>query len=82
MKIKEGEELKAMSTRAGRMISLREVLDTMVAKVRTIVREKNPELSEERAAAVAEAVGVGAIIFWCRPGGGQATSSSRWTRPR
>ena len=64
MKIKEGEELKAMSTRAGRMISMREVLDTMVAKVRTIVREKNPELNDERAAAVAEAVGVGAIIFW------------------
>ena len=64
MQIKEGEDTKAMSTRGGRMISLKEVLDHMVAKVRTIVRDKNPELSEEKASRVAEAVGVGAIVFW------------------
>jgi arginyl-tRNA synthetase len=64
MQIKEGEDVKAMSTRGGRMISLKEVLDHMVAKVRNIVREKNPDLAENKAAAVAEAVGVGAIVFW------------------
>jgi arginyl-tRNA synthetase len=64
MQIKEGEETKAMSTRGGRMISLKEVLDHMVEKVRKIVREKNPELSDEKAAQVAEAVGVGSIVFW------------------
>ena len=64
MQIKEGENVQAMSTRGGRMISLKEVLDRMVAVVRGIVQEKNPELSAEKTARVAEDVGVGAIIFW------------------
>ena len=64
MNIKEGDDVKAMSTRGGRMISLKEVLDHMVAKVREIVREKNPDLDETKAAKVAESVGVGAIVFW------------------
>ncbi len=64
MQIKEGEDVKAMSTRGGRMISLKEVLDHMVVKVREIVREKNAELAGEKADRVSEAVGVGAIVFW------------------
>jgi arginyl-tRNA synthetase len=64
MSIKEGDEVLPMSTRGGRMIPLNELLDRMVAIVKNIVAEKNPELSDERASRVAEAVGVGAIIFW------------------
>jgi len=64
MSIKEGDEVLAMSTRGGRMIPLNELLDRMVAVVKKIVAEKNPELASDKADRVAEAVGVGAIIFW------------------
>ena len=64
MQIKDGDEVMAMSTRGGRMISMKSVLDHMVAKVRTIVREKNPDLDEAKANVASEAVGVGAILFW------------------
>ncbi|HEY3325451.1 MAG TPA: arginine--tRNA ligase [Planctomycetota bacterium] len=64
MQIKEGDTVLAMTTRGGRMVPLNELLDRMVAKVRDIVRQKNPELAEDKAGRVAEAVGVGAIIFW------------------
>ena len=46
------------------MIPLGELLDRMVAIVRDIVEEKNPGLSVEQKDQVAEAVGVGAILFW------------------
>ncbi|HLX60251.1 MAG TPA: arginine--tRNA ligase [Planctomycetota bacterium] len=64
MQIREGETVMAMTTRGGQMIPLSELLDKMVAVVRKIVSEKNPELIEQKAAAVSEAVGVGAIIYW------------------
>ncbi|MCW8129203.1 MAG: arginine--tRNA ligase [Planctomycetota bacterium] len=64
MQIKEGDETLPMSTRSGRMIPLNELLDTMVEIVRKIVEEKNPELPAAQKAVVAEAVGVGAIVFW------------------
>lgn len=64
MQVKEGDAVLPMTTRGGRMIPLNELLDRMVAIVRGIVQEKNAELPPERAARVAEAVGVGAIIYW------------------
>ncbi len=64
MQIREGNDVMAMTTRGGTMIPLSELLDKMVAVVREIVRTKNPDLDETKAAKVAEAVGVGAIIFW------------------
>ncbi|MFH0939446.1 MAG: arginine--tRNA ligase [Planctomycetota bacterium] len=64
MQIREGDQVMAMTTRGGSMIPLHEVLDHTVAKVRDIVKEKNPELDDSSVAKVAEAVGVGAIIFW------------------
>jgi arginyl-tRNA synthetase len=64
MKIKEGDATLPMSTRSGRMIPLEELLDTMVEIVRKIVDEKNPELAPAQKSKVAEAVGVGAIVFW------------------
>lgn len=64
MQLKEGDEVLPMSTRAGRMIPLEELLDRMVGVVRSIVAEKNPDLAPEKKERVAEAVGVGAIVFW------------------
>lgn len=64
MQIKEGDATLPMTTRGGRMIPLGELLDRMVGIVRGIVEEKNPSLSNQRKDQVAEAVGVGAIVFW------------------
>jgi len=50
-----------MSTRKGRVVFLDEVLDRAVSEARKIIAEKNPELAT--ADAVAEQVGVGAVIF-------------------
>lgn len=52
---------RKMSTRKGQVIFLDEVLDEAVAKAAAIMAEKNPEL--EGAQEVAEAVGIGAIVF-------------------
>lgn len=64
MQIKEGDATLPMTTRGGRMIPLNELLDRMVGIVRAVVEEKNPDLAPEQKARVAEAVGVGAIVFW------------------
>ncbi|HYG75404.1 MAG TPA: arginine--tRNA ligase [Planctomycetota bacterium] len=61
MRSKDGD---TMTTRGGRMIPLSELLDRMVDVVRKIILEKNPELPPEKVSSVAEAVGVGAILFW------------------
>ncbi len=55
----EGGE--ALSTRKGNVVLLKDVLSTAVEKAEKIIREKNPELIDK--AAVAEMVGVGAIVF-------------------
>jgi arginyl-tRNA synthetase len=49
------------ASRAGNAVFLDEILDEAVAKVRAIIREKNPDLPD--ADAVAEQVGVSAIVF-------------------
>ncbi|MFA6520852.1 MAG: arginine--tRNA ligase [Candidatus Gracilibacteria bacterium] len=54
---------KKMSTRKGNIVLLDEVLKESVAKARTIVEEKNPDLSEEKKAEVAHQVGVGAVKY-------------------
>lgn len=48
-------------TREGNVVLLEEVLDEAVARTRALIKEKNPGL--EDAGAVAEAVGVGAVVF-------------------
>jgi arginyl-tRNA synthetase len=50
-----------MGTRRGNIIFLEDVLDRAVELATQIVDEKNPDLPEKRA--VAEAVGLGAVIF-------------------
>jgi arginyl-tRNA synthetase len=56
-----GFEDGAMSTRRGNVIFLEDVLDKSVDLARKIIEEKNPELGNKQD--VAEAVGVGAVIF-------------------
>jgi len=50
-----------MGTRRGNIIFLEDVLDRAVELAEQIVHEKNPELPDKRQ--VAEAVGIGAVIF-------------------
>ena len=51
-----------LATRTGNVILLRDLFDAAIEKVRQIMEEKNPNMQNKDAAA--EAVGVGAIIFY------------------
>lgn len=51
-----------MSTRKGNIVLLDDVIEEAVSLTRAIIREKNADLAD--ADAVAECVGVGAIVFW------------------
>lgn len=50
-----------LSTREGNFIFLKDVIDNAVSMAEKIISEKNPDLENKRE--VAEAVGIGAIIF-------------------
>ena len=52
-----------MSTRKGNFIKAQDIIDETVSKVRSIMREKNTELSDEEVEKIAKQVGVGAIVF-------------------
>jgi len=52
---------KKMSTRKGQIVRLQEVLEEAIARARSIIADKNPALPN--ADAVAQAVGVGAVVF-------------------
>lgn len=52
-----------MSTRRGRVVFLKDVLEEAVIRARALVDEKNPDLSETERADVARIVGVGAIKY-------------------
>lgn len=51
-----------MSTREGNIVILDDVIEEAVRRTRAIIAEKNPELKD--ADRIAEAVGVGAVVFW------------------
>ncbi len=51
-----------MSTREGNIVILDDVIEEAVRRTRTIIGQKNPELKD--ADDVAEALGVGAVVFW------------------
>lgn len=53
----------AMSTRKGNVIRLVDLFDEAVARARRVVDQKSPELPEADRAAIAEAVGVGAVRY-------------------
>jgi arginyl-tRNA synthetase len=52
-----------MSTRRGRVVFLRDVLEEAIDRARALVDEKNPELPEAERDTVARIVGVGAIKY-------------------
>lgn len=51
----------AMSTRGGRVVLLKDVLNMAVEKALNIIKEKNPESKD--AEKIADSVGVGAVVF-------------------
>ncbi|MCK5880031.1 MAG: arginine--tRNA ligase, partial [Holophagae bacterium] len=52
-----------MSTRKGKVIFLEEVLDEAVSRIRAVMEEKNPDISESERVLIAETLGTSAIIF-------------------
>ncbi|MEM9227261.1 MAG: arginine--tRNA ligase, partial [Verrucomicrobiota bacterium] len=58
-----GEDGKAIKTRSGEPIYLAALLDEAIERARTIVEEKSPDLPDEEKAAIATAVGLGAVRY-------------------
>ena len=58
-----GEDRKLMKTRSGDSVGLIEVLEDAVERAAKIIAEKNPSLTPEEAAEIAETVGIGAVKF-------------------
>ena len=58
-----GEGGKAIKTRSGGSVKLRDLIDEGIERARLIVDGKNPNLPDEQKAAIAEAVGIGAIRY-------------------
>jgi arginyl-tRNA synthetase len=58
-----GEDRKLLRTRSGKPLKLMELLDEAVAKARAVVDEARPDLDVEVRAAIAPAVGIGAIKY-------------------
>ena len=56
-------DLKKLSTRAGRHISLLEVIDEAIKKAKKVVLIKQPDLSEVEREKIAEIVGLGALVY-------------------
>ena len=52
-----------MSTREGNVIKVEELLQEAISRVKTIIEEKNPELTEEEKDDIAKKVGIGAVIY-------------------
>jgi arginyl-tRNA synthetase len=58
-----GEDRKLMKTRSGESVPLREVLDEAVARARTMVEAKNPDLAEEEKHEISQKIGIGALKY-------------------
>ena len=56
-------DLKKLSTRAGRHISLLQVIDEAIKKAREVVGVKQPDLSEAEKEKIAKIVGLGALKY-------------------
>jgi arginyl-tRNA synthetase len=52
-----------ISTREGRVVYLDELLDEAERRAEEIIKEKNPEMAEEKRREVARRVGIGAVIY-------------------
>jgi len=58
-----GENGKPLKTRSGENVKLKDLLDEAVERAKAVVEQKNPDLSAERKAEIAKAVGVGAVKY-------------------
>ena len=58
-----GLDGKMLASRSGVSVKLVDLLDEAVNRARAIIEEKNPELDTEQRAAVAQAVGIGAVKY-------------------
>lgn len=58
-----GKDGKLFATRSGGVIKLSDLLDEAVARAAAVVAEKNPDLAAAEQAAVAKAVGIGAVKY-------------------
>jgi arginyl-tRNA synthetase len=58
-----GEDGKPIKTREGEPVKLEALLDEAEERARTVVREKNPSLSEKEQAHIARVVGIGAVKY-------------------
>jgi len=58
-----GKDRKMLRTRAGETVQLADVLSEAVDRAMLIVEEKNPELSTEEKAAIAEVIGIGSVKY-------------------
>ncbi|MBE6414581.1 MAG: arginine--tRNA ligase [Verrucomicrobiaceae bacterium] len=58
-----GEDGKAIKTKSGEPIRLKALLDEAVARAKALVKEKNPDVSEDDANKIAETIGVAAIRY-------------------
>ncbi len=58
-----GADKKVLKTRAGESVSLESLLDGAVERARALVDAKSPELGEDERAAIAKAVGIGAVKY-------------------
>ncbi|MCI8482674.1 MAG: arginine--tRNA ligase, partial [Clostridia bacterium] len=52
-----------MSTREGNVIKVEELLQEAIQRVKVIINEKNPELTENEKEEIAKKVGIGAVIY-------------------
>src|SRR5262249_1744785 len=58
-----GQDKKMLKSRAGEAVNLGALLDEAVERARKLVDEKSPELDEPARAAIARAVGIGAVKY-------------------
>lgn len=58
-----GEDMKKFSTRAGKTVSLFDLLQEAIARAKKVVDEKQPDMSEEERAEIAKVVGIGAVKY-------------------
>jgi arginyl-tRNA synthetase len=58
-----GEDRKLMKTRSGENVPLRQLLEEACNRARKIIDEKNPDLSDQEKAEIAQIIGIGAVKY-------------------
>lgn len=58
-----GDDGKPFKTRTGGTIKLAELLEEAVTRASALIKEKNPEISEDQLAEISKKVGIGAVKF-------------------